>query len=306
MSDSVSNRDRGWREVTLGECAVINDATYSPKEAWPLINYLDTGSITDNQISQIQQLAPGKDKIPSRARRKVKPGDIVYSTVRPNQRHFGLLKNVPEHFLASTGFAVLRGIEGIADTGFLYWFLAQDHIIDYLHSIGENSTSAYPSIKPSDLEQLTLRLPPLPEQRAIAHVLGTLDDKIELNRRMNETLEQMARALFKSWFVGLRPGTRQAGWPLASRRVAARSAGGDVGAVPGPAGGIEVGRCAGGVAHQAARQNGNISERSRSTKVSRQRRWPYATCDKDRPIASGPNVGRRFRKRGHTRPMHRA
>ncbi|MDQ7088937.1 MAG: restriction endonuclease subunit S [Acidobacteriota bacterium] len=46
-------------------------------------------------------------------------------------------------------------------------------------------------------------VPPLPEQRAIAHILGTLDDKIELNRRMSETLEAMARALFKSWFVDL-------------------------------------------------------------------------------------------------------
>ena len=48
-------------------------------------------------------------------------------------------------------------------------------------------------------------LPPLTEQRAIAHILGTLDDKIELNRRMNETLEAMARALFKSWFVDFDP-----------------------------------------------------------------------------------------------------
>ena len=48
-------------------------------------------------------------------------------------------------------------------------------------------------------------LPPLAEQRAIAHILGTLDDKIELNRRMNETLEAMARALFKSWFVDFDP-----------------------------------------------------------------------------------------------------
>ena len=52
---------------------------------------------------------------------------------------------------------------------------------------------------------MQLTLPPLPEQRAIAHILGTLDDKIELNRRMNETLEAMARALFKSWFVDFDP-----------------------------------------------------------------------------------------------------
>ena len=52
---------------------------------------------------------------------------------------------------------------------------------------------------------MELSLPPLPKQRAIAHVLGTLDDKIELNRRMNETLEEMARSLFKSWFVDFEP-----------------------------------------------------------------------------------------------------
>jgi hypothetical protein len=56
-----------------------------------------------------------------------------------------------------------------------------------------------------ELKALDVTLPPLPEQRAIAHILGTLDDKIELNRRMNETLEAMARALFKSWFVDFDP-----------------------------------------------------------------------------------------------------
>ena len=175
------------------------------KEAWRQINYLDTGNITENRISEIQNLTVGKDKIPSRARRKIQPGDMVYSTVRPNQRHYGLLKELPENLLVSTGFAVIRGKKGLACTDFIYWYLAQDHIIDQLHTIAEHSTSAYPSIRPSDIEELELYLPPLPEQRAIGHILGSLDDKIELNRRMNETLEEMARALFKSWFVDFDP-----------------------------------------------------------------------------------------------------
>ena len=58
---------------------------------------------------------------------------------------------------------------------------------------------------PKSLAHLDVTVPPLAEQRAIAHVLGTLDDKIELNRRMNETLEAVARALFKSWFVDFDP-----------------------------------------------------------------------------------------------------
>ena len=70
---------------------------------------------------------------------------------------------------------------------------------------GMDSGSAIPSTSRDEFYSLPLLLPPLSEQRAIAHILGTLDDKIELNRRMNETLEAMARALFKSWFVDFEP-----------------------------------------------------------------------------------------------------
>ena len=78
-------------------------------------------------------------------------------------------------------------------------------------SIGHGDYRSWARDRSSRLNQLrnasklAVALPPLPEQRAIAHILGTLDDKIELNRRMNETLEAMARALFKSWFVDFDP-----------------------------------------------------------------------------------------------------
>ncbi len=70
---------------------------------------------------------------------------------------------------------------------------------------GLDSGSAIPSTSRDEFYSLPVLVPPLPEQRAIAHILGTLDDKIELNRRMNETLEAMARALFKSWFIDFDP-----------------------------------------------------------------------------------------------------
>jgi type I restriction enzyme, S subunit len=70
---------------------------------------------------------------------------------------------------------------------------------------GFNSGSAQPSLNRNFVHPVLVDVPPVPEQRAIAHVLGTLDDKIELNRRTNETLEAIARALFKSWFVDFDP-----------------------------------------------------------------------------------------------------
>jgi type I restriction enzyme S subunit len=71
--------------------------------------------------------------------------------------------------------------------------------------INLNIGAAQPSIKVGNLLELSFKLPPLPEQKAIAHILGRLDDKIELNRKMNATLEGMAQALFKSWFVDFDP-----------------------------------------------------------------------------------------------------
>ena len=78
---------------------------------------------------------------------------------------------------------------------------------------GMDSGSAIPSTSREEFYSLPVSVPPLDEQRAIAHVLGTLDDKIELNRRMNETLEATARALFKSWFVDFEPvRAKMEGW----------------------------------------------------------------------------------------------
>ena len=70
---------------------------------------------------------------------------------------------------------------------------------------GMDSGSAIPSTSREDFYGLPVKVPPLPEQQDIAHVLGTLDDKIELNRRLNRTLEEMARAIFQNWFVDFGP-----------------------------------------------------------------------------------------------------
>src|SRR5207249_765068 len=84
-------------------------------------------------------------------------------------------------------------------TRFLMYALSASDISGYL------TGSTMPKLTQGNLNRIPLLMPALAEQRAIAHILGTLDDKIELNRRMNETLEAMARALFKSWFVDFDP-----------------------------------------------------------------------------------------------------
>ena len=108
----------------------------------------------------------------------------------------------PAH--GSTEFIVVRGRPEITDTAFAFYMVRSNIVRDY--AIGQmTGTSGRQRVPAESLKHLTIPLPPPPEQRAIAHILGTLDDKIELNRRMNEKLEAMARALFKSWFVDFDP-----------------------------------------------------------------------------------------------------
>jgi type I restriction enzyme, S subunit len=185
----------------IEELCEINSENISKSDDIKYIYYLDTSNLTRGTINELQKLIVGKDKLPSRAKRKVKVNDILISTVRPNQRHYGIIRKEIENLIVSTGFAVLSPNLKKVNPEYLYWYLTQDSIVNYLQSIAETSTSAYPSIKPSVIGGLEIDLPKLEEQKAIANILSTLDEKIETNNQINEKLEEMAQALFKHWFV---------------------------------------------------------------------------------------------------------
>lgn len=177
-----------WKKVKLGDICQTNLETYSLSEKWDFVNYLDTGSLTKNVVSEYQEINLPNDKLPSRARRKISVNDILYSTVRPNQEHYGIVKEVVPNMLVSTGFTVISVNQEFADSDFIYYCLTRREVIEHLQAIGEQSTSAYPSIKPTDIENLELFLPSLNEQGEIASVLRVLDDKIENNRKINHHL----------------------------------------------------------------------------------------------------------------------
>ena len=133
----------------------------------------------------------------------VRPGDLLFSwSGQPETSIDAFWWRGPEGWLNQHVFRVTPG-EGL-DTTFFYYLLR--YLKPNFVGIARNKqTTGLGHVTKRDLENLEAAYPDLPEQRAIAHVLGTLDDKIELNRWMNETLEAMARALFKSWFVDFDP-----------------------------------------------------------------------------------------------------
>jgi len=112
------------------------------------------------------------------------------------------LNHPSENLIVSTGFTTLDVKDSSVDSRFLFYLLTQKHITNYLHKIGENSVSSYPSINPTDIGNLTFRIPKnRSEQQQIAAVLSALDAKIDCNNRINVELEAMAKTLYDYWFV---------------------------------------------------------------------------------------------------------
>jgi type I restriction enzyme S subunit len=127
-------------------------------------------------------------------------GDVLVTTEAP----LGEVAQLgPERVALAQRLIGLRGKKGVLDNSFLKYLMQSADVQSQLRARATGTTVL--GIKQSELRKVLLKFPPLDEQRAIAHILGTLDDKIELNRRMNETLESIARALFQSWFVDFDP-----------------------------------------------------------------------------------------------------
>lgn len=177
-----------WQTFKLGSIVSTNQSTYSPKENWQFVNYLDTGNITMNRVDEIQYINISTNKLPSRARRKVKLNSIIYSTVRPNQLHYGIIKEQPVNFLVSTGFSVIDVDFEKAVPDYIYYVLTQQEVTEHLQAIAEQSVSAYPSIKPSDIENLELLLPDRKTQGRIVAILSSIDEKIKQNNAINNNL----------------------------------------------------------------------------------------------------------------------
>ena len=136
------------------------------------------------------------------ARYTLKTGDIVFSRVGSVDRRSLVRKDEEGWLFSGRCLRVRPNIQKI-DPGYLSWFFGLPNFQEYIRRIAVGATM--PSLNTDLLGNVEVIVPPLPEQRAIASILGALDDKIELNRQMNRTLEAIAQALFKSWFVDFDP-----------------------------------------------------------------------------------------------------
>ena len=161
------------------------------------VEHLGENRIVHKDLPQVSDY--DRDRL---SRYTLREGDIVFSRVGSVDRR-SLVHEAEEGWLFSGRCLRVRPDIDKIDPRYLSYFFGLPAFQEHIRSIAVGATM--PSLNTHILSSVPIVYPSLPEQRAIAHVLGTLDDKIELNRRMNETLEEMARALFKSWFVDFDP-----------------------------------------------------------------------------------------------------
>jgi len=128
----------------------------------------------------------------------MRKGDIIFSRVGSVDRR-ALVRDKEDGWLFSGRCLRVRPNNTKIDPDFLSWFFGLEMFKDYIRRIAVGATM--PSLNTELLSNIPVIVPPLPEQRSIAGILGALDDKIEVNRSMNATLESMARAVFRQWFV---------------------------------------------------------------------------------------------------------
>lgn len=186
-----------WKEYKLGELVAVNERSIGRNFEFNAIEYIDTSSVTENKFDTPTYTTISE--APSRAKRLIANGDTIISTVRPIQKHYGFIKEAKGNQVVSTGFAVVtpKSIE----PRFLYYFLTQAEITEFLNTIAEGGTTTFPAFKADELKDLQINLPDYTTQTAIAEILSSLDDKIELNNKINQELEHLAQTLFKQWFV---------------------------------------------------------------------------------------------------------
>ena len=187
--------------MRLGDVAEANRSGWSPSDDATIL-YLDlTSIVVPGILSCPKELAAAE--APSRARRRVHSGDILVSTVRPNLRGFARVREAPKNLIASTGFAVLTPMSDV-DGSYVYHHVMTQLFADYLEKT--TTGQAYPAVRPSDVTDYVLPIPPLPEQRAIAAVLDSIDDAIEGSNAVIAATEQLRGSLLQELLTRGVPG----------------------------------------------------------------------------------------------------
>lgn len=185
-----------WVEKRLGDVCELNPPGGGIPDRFV---YIDLESVVDGAL--IGRKIVEKCCAPSRAQRRFKRGDILFQTVRPYQKNNLFVDFEAARYVASTGYAVLRGLPGIGCSAFVYYVL---HTDGFTGEVLDRCTgTSYPAINPGKLAEITLRLPQeVVEQQAIAAVLSDMDAEIAVLESKRAKYESIKQGMMQELLTG--------------------------------------------------------------------------------------------------------
>ena len=162
--------------------------------------FLNTSDVLDGKILSYNY--SNTSDLKGQAKKTIKYDDILFSEIRPKNKRFAYVNiKETEDFVVSTKLMVLRNKTKNVLTKYIYYFLTYEGTLDYLQMRAENRIGSFPQITFDILKPISVNIPNVEDQKKIVKIISALDDKIELNNRINTELEAMAKTLYDYWFV---------------------------------------------------------------------------------------------------------
>ena len=189
-----------WKEYRLGEiCESVSESYRGKAEKVVLIN---TSDVLEGECLNHSKV-PNKE-LKGQFKKTFKENDILYSEIRPVNRRYAYIDFFAKDYIASTKLMVLRHNEKVLPK-YLYYILQSKDMIEELQMLAEARSGTFPQITFDVLSKECVMIPNINTQEKILAILTSLDNKIQLNRKINSNLEEQAKALFKSWFIDFEP-----------------------------------------------------------------------------------------------------
>ena len=185
-----------WRECKLKDVCKYERISINPQK-YKILQFVHYSfpAFDNNKTPEIQFGGQIKS-----SKYIVKKGYILYNKLNVRfKRIWNINFETPENSICSSEFLPILATKCNQD--YLYYFLCSDELTDTMANSNTGTSGSHQRIDPNFLMKYDILLPPLPEQKAIAEVLSSLDDKIDLLTRQNKTLEDLAQAYFRKWFI---------------------------------------------------------------------------------------------------------
>lgn len=186
------------RELSIGE--IVKSVSITHKFDKESLIFLNTSDVLEGKIlvSHYSKVCDLKGQ----AKKTIKKDDILFSEIRPKNKRYAYVDiEATEDYVVSTKLMVLRKFNEEVLNKYFYYFLTYGGILNYLQMRAENRIGSFPQITFDILKPIKVKIPSRKVQRLIIDVLSALDDKIELNNKINYELEAMAKTIYDYWFV---------------------------------------------------------------------------------------------------------